>query len=618
MKSIALGVLLILTSVSSGLPVKQGPARKEIKGAMGAILQTNRDQGYEYFQGDIVLTNREPGQNKNAILDESLKWGINIPYVIHSQYSFEIRDLIEDVLREYSARLCVNFVHRENEASYILYTRDNGCFSSVGQIGGVQTISIGSGCEQRGVIIHETMHAMGFWHEQSRYDRDDYVEIKWENIQSGKEHNFDKYTEYEIQTLGEAYDYSSIMHYYDTAFSANGEPTIVALYPGGENMGQREGFSTSDLNKLRKLYNCDFIDGWTRWTDWSECNKECRMYRRRFCEGDSCATDSEVEWSDCNKFCIVGTDKDCNLPFVAGGYGTISSPLFPYSYKADVECVQTIIAPPGEIVKLQFEFLEIEDYQGICYYDWLKIYDGRDTASPQIGTFCGSKTPSAIYSTSNTLTVNFFSDYSVTMGGFLADYYSSITAPIHVCHFEGGYEVCGWTHDADADFNWALNRGSTVSDYTGPAVDKTTGTAKGQYLYIETSSPQTNGMKARIMTPELAVPDKVHCLEFSYNMFGENIDRLNVYKQPTDGCKSLIYTDYGDHGNSDWITVKIPIYELNPYQIIFEGGRGNGYKGDMAIDEVLVHPNMCEDDKEEGIEGSGIVIGREDKASFSV
>ena len=56
---------------------------------------------------------------------------------------------------------------------------------------------------------------------------------------------------------------------------------------------------------------------------------------------------------------------------------------------------------------------------------------------------------------------------------------AAITAPIHVCHFEGGYEVCGWTHDADADFNWALNRGSTVSDYTGPAVDKTTGTAKG-------------------------------------------------------------------------------------------------------------------------------------------
>ena len=50
---------------------------------------------------------------------------------------------------------------------------------------GSQEISLGTGCNNTGIVMHEMMHAVGFWHEQARYDRDQYVEILWENIQPG-------------------------------------------------------------------------------------------------------------------------------------------------------------------------------------------------------------------------------------------------------------------------------------------------------------------------------------------------------------------------------------------------------------------------------------------------
>ena len=61
------------------------------------------------------------------------------------------------------------------------------CWSPVGyRRKSPQLISLGVGCNQKGIICHEMMHTLGFYHEQGRPDRDKYVAIYWENIQPGQ------------------------------------------------------------------------------------------------------------------------------------------------------------------------------------------------------------------------------------------------------------------------------------------------------------------------------------------------------------------------------------------------------------------------------------------------
>ena len=94
--------------------------------------------------------------------------------------------------------------------------------------GGRQQISLGSGCYSQGTIIHEFIHAIGFDHEQSRPDRDNYVKIMWGNIRGGRKNdNFWKANGWKM--FDTEYDWRSVMHYraYNGA-SINGGPTITS------------------------------------------------------------------------------------------------------------------------------------------------------------------------------------------------------------------------------------------------------------------------------------------------------------------------------------------------------------------------------------------------------
>lgn len=58
--------------------------------------------------------------------------------------------------------------------------------------------------------MHELLHALGFKHEFKRTDRESYIVLHPENVQSGYHSQFNLNTQLDIS---KKYDISSIMHY---------------------------------------------------------------------------------------------------------------------------------------------------------------------------------------------------------------------------------------------------------------------------------------------------------------------------------------------------------------------------------------------------------------------
>ena len=140
----------------------------------------------------------------NAVRQESFKWSNGrIPYVLSNDYSELNRSLIARAFEEFHNKTCIRFVpKRWYHLSYIKLEPGNGCASLVGKLGGSQMVSLDSSCLTLGIIEHELMHAIGFWHEQSRADRDDWVRINWDNVEKGMEGNFVKFSWNDITSLG--------------------------------------------------------------------------------------------------------------------------------------------------------------------------------------------------------------------------------------------------------------------------------------------------------------------------------------------------------------------------------------------------------------------------------
>ncbi|KAM8745389.1 meprin A subunit beta-like [Acanthopagrus schlegelii] len=248
--------IVVLLGLSLAAAKLTGDTETDVdRGVDWDIFNINEAAGLDLLEGDIE---QDETSSRNSIIGEKYRWPTTIPYYLEDNLDMNAKGVILKAFDQYRLKTCIDFTPWNGEANYISVFKGSGCFSSVGnQHVGSQRLSIGNNCDRLGTVEHEFLHALGFWHEQSRADRDDYVNIIWDQIEQGKEHNFRTYDDKTSSALGVPYDYGSVMHYSKTAFNIGSEPTIVTKIPQFMDViGQRMGFSESDLTKLNRLYNC--------------------------------------------------------------------------------------------------------------------------------------------------------------------------------------------------------------------------------------------------------------------------------------------------------------------------------------------------------------------------
>ena len=221
------------------------------------IMQVVKVGKHVVYHGDVLLgdVNDLPRLLKSKVIKKGQprKWprGV-IPYVIDD--SIQNYEIVMDAIGYLNLQTNMTLVEREDQENFVLITHgDQDCYSYAGMIGGKQEIFLNPKCGVR-EILHEFMHTIGFFHEQNREDRDQYIKVLWENIDEDNHPQFKKLPNDFIGLVGRPFDFESIMLYSSFTFSLSPqEPAMLTtseeLIPEVQSL-----LSEEDIKRVNLAY----------------------------------------------------------------------------------------------------------------------------------------------------------------------------------------------------------------------------------------------------------------------------------------------------------------------------------------------------------------------------
>jgi hypothetical protein len=226
---------------------------------------TKDGKGKALYQGDILLDHVEQSPNgahglSLGVTYASYLWPavdgvVSIPYTIDPD-SGDVTNLntaISDFNTTFSG--LIQLVAYTNQTDYIDFNFDSNntsgaCEAYEGRVGGEQVVG-GSGTCTVATILHELGHTVGVWHEQSRPDRNTYVDVNYGAVIKASRSFFDVMPDNNQELT--LYDYASVMEYPAFSFSRNGEPCVESI-PAGMPLSNSAGYSAGDIDGIDRLY----------------------------------------------------------------------------------------------------------------------------------------------------------------------------------------------------------------------------------------------------------------------------------------------------------------------------------------------------------------------------